>query len=312
MEKEILKFADSEHHHRGSILQNTDIQNRIERKFTGKDMANELAHISRNLVSRGFAVFLPPDNNPNKGFRITREGFLMGSVINDVEGDGKWCRAWRLMYLLLYRLVWATAIAGAIVVLLTCASLLYRATLVFKEKFSIEEQSRFQEEKKTEPASVLSVEPEKEAKEAPPAKPKLEDIKPLKTGDWKIYTNKNFGFKTKYPDGWYFDDYSVDFKRLVLGFYPNGKKRGYEYLGDVELSASENVDAIIDNIKKIEGTEEKTTDKGYPMLVNQDIPGNIDHFSAVVNCGSFVVSIRSPFGQVKEVAMQMANEVVCR
>jgi hypothetical protein len=122
MEKIILKYADTEHHHRGSILKNTDIQNMIESKFEKGDMDNELGHISKNLVTRNFAEYASEDKDSNKGIYITREGFLMGNVINDVESKNLWNKNKLKIF---YWLLWATVIAGSFTVLINFIKLVY-------------------------------------------------------------------------------------------------------------------------------------------------------------------------------------------
>lgn len=115
MEKLVLSFADKEHHHRGSILKNVDIQDKIQRKnFSKESIENELGHIAKNLISRDFAKFASKDEDINKGFFITKEGFLMGKVINEVESGKK-----KMMYFyeFLYILVWASAISGALYII---------------------------------------------------------------------------------------------------------------------------------------------------------------------------------------------------
>jgi len=122
MEKAFLEFADKEHHHRGSILKNTDIQNRIESRFKKGDMDNELAHISENLVTRGFAEYTSSNSDPNEGIYITREGFLMGGVISDVDSGHFWNKN---KYYLFYWLVWLTVITGAFTVLINFIKLVF-------------------------------------------------------------------------------------------------------------------------------------------------------------------------------------------
>jgi len=122
MEKEVLAWTDKNHHHRLSPLKNTDLQDKVERKFSKEYLDNELGEISRNLVSRGFAVFKEPDDE-SKGIIITPEGFLMGKVINDIEGQKIWVK---IEYTLLYKLVWITALAGALIVIINLLVLLYK------------------------------------------------------------------------------------------------------------------------------------------------------------------------------------------
>lgn len=123
MEKTVLKFADQRHHHRGSILENKDIQYLLEEaNFSNKSIEGELCHIAKNLISRGFAEFATEDKDINKGFYITKEGFLMGKVINEVE-EGK--RRTKFFYEFFYYLVWTSAISGAILIILKLLQLLY-------------------------------------------------------------------------------------------------------------------------------------------------------------------------------------------
>lgn len=125
MEKEVLAWTEDNHHHRLSPLKNTDIQDKVERKFGKEYLDNELGQIPRNLVSRGFAIFKDAEDE-GKGIIITPEGFLMGKVINDIEGKIIWPR---IKYELIYNLAWLTAIFGALIVIINFFIFMNRACI---------------------------------------------------------------------------------------------------------------------------------------------------------------------------------------
>jgi len=113
IEKQILKWTTSNHHHLGSLLTNSDIRNRmIEDKET-----RELHHAIENLIQRKYG-----DGDPSVGVIITKEGLLMGEVINDLEGKNLFNK-WK--YLVFFILVWATALTGALIVIINFIKLIF-------------------------------------------------------------------------------------------------------------------------------------------------------------------------------------------
>jgi len=115
MEKGFLKIVDIKHHRKGKVLEKGDIQwILIKAGFSKETAHDEWTEIIRSLASREFIKFASAYNDPEKGIAVTKEGFLMGRVINDIEEGKKWPR---IKYNLLYWLVWLSAIFGALFII---------------------------------------------------------------------------------------------------------------------------------------------------------------------------------------------------
>jgi hypothetical protein len=116
MEKMILKWTVWNHHHLSTPLRpdvaftHPEIVDR-----TDQDNFPLLLEAMRNLVEREYATYAS-NLALDRGIKFTRAGLLMGEVIDDVEGSGEgtWS-AWRYIFFII--LVWAVAIAGALLVI---------------------------------------------------------------------------------------------------------------------------------------------------------------------------------------------------
>lgn len=144
---------------------------------------------------------------------------------------------------------------------------------------------------------------------------------------WQEYFNKEYGFELSYPENWYWEDYSSDFKNyndLQIGFYPSNKKKGWEYIGDIEVSilkkdiANENVFDYYKRTEKENGrqnldvsTKEKQTKNGYDVIIEYDAPGNIDYDTALIDCKEYFLRIATPFSKAKNMFHSMIDTVVC-
>ena len=109
IEKELLKWTTYNHYHLGSELNKETITRRIlvDKEKKGLDQAIE------NLVEREFAKW-KNESNHEDGIIISKDGFLMGEVINDLE-EGFWSN---LKYWFLYKLGWATVLSGAFLIII--------------------------------------------------------------------------------------------------------------------------------------------------------------------------------------------------
>ncbi len=117
-EKKILKWTATEHHHLGSALTNQ----RIKEDILANQYTHEYEHAIQGLVQRKYAEAV---DQPEAGIKVTKEGLLMGEVINEVENDNllsKW--RYQLKYVGFFALVWLTAIAGALIVIINLLKLL--------------------------------------------------------------------------------------------------------------------------------------------------------------------------------------------
>lgn len=115
IEKDILQWTVRNHHHLGTPLTEThasDPKNGILKPDKYSDPGS-LKQALFNLIQRGFATPVPSV----PGIRFTKEGLLMGEVINDVRQG---CFIRRKRYPIFYLITWAIVILG---VLLICANL---------------------------------------------------------------------------------------------------------------------------------------------------------------------------------------------
>ena len=120
IEKQILKWTVNNHHHLASPL----TKDRINRDMLDTKHSAELTHALYNLIQRKYA-----EGDPEQGITITKEGLLIGEVINEV--DGKVLS--RFKYPLFFSLVWLTAISGAFIVIINFLKLIHP---LFKPLFS--------------------------------------------------------------------------------------------------------------------------------------------------------------------------------
>jgi hypothetical protein len=109
IEKDILRWASTGHHHLGTPLTEAFLwdQGNGILKHENRDQGS-LIEAMKNLVQRGFAVQAGQGQIGLDGIRIEKEGLLMGEVIADTRGT----RLRGVRYGLFYTLTWATVIAG--------------------------------------------------------------------------------------------------------------------------------------------------------------------------------------------------------
>ena len=111
VEKQILKWILIKHYHLGSPINNDRIKNEILKN----EFDDECAHGINNLIEKGYAERL------GQGIKITKEGFLMAEVVNDLDG-----RLFKSFYYQgFFYLVWLTAISGAFIVIINGLKIVY-------------------------------------------------------------------------------------------------------------------------------------------------------------------------------------------
>lgn len=125
-EKEILKWTTWNHHYLRSPINHDYIRINILKNKSADKYDKALTNTTQNLIKRGFAI-APEILKDVTDIEFTQLGLLMGEVVNDTEGEKKWPK---IKYDLFYKLVWLTAISGALIVIINFFVLLYKG--IFK------------------------------------------------------------------------------------------------------------------------------------------------------------------------------------
>jgi len=143
----------------------------------------------------------------------------------------------------------------------------------------------------------------------------------INISDWQIYGNKEYGFKVKYPENWYWEDYTEEFKHSMIGFYPDNERREYDYIGDIRIQKVEkDVDEnFVEYFKNMfrdipymhdKAISKKNKNKKDVILI-YNVPGYEIADKILVNCHNFVILFSTPFGTATDIMEQMANELLC-
>jgi len=144
----------------------------------------------------------------------------------------------------------------------------------------------------------------------------------IDTSDWLTYRNEEYGFELKYPEGWYWEDYSKDFKALELkvGFYPSDKSKGWEYVGDIQVAIHNNNILNIDDYYEKYGYYKKSnsekvkkiiTKNNYKSIIEYDVPGMIEADTAMIICNNYIFYIDTPYAIARKEMIAMVNEFLC-
>lgn len=121
-EKFILKWTVWHHHLLAHPVDYEYFKNGLIPK--GKESEFSLLGAFTNFIRKEYA-----EENINKtGILFTKEGLLMGEVVDDMESRNIW-RRWR--YGIFFWFVWATAIAGASLVIIRLAEIVYKYWRIF-------------------------------------------------------------------------------------------------------------------------------------------------------------------------------------
>ena len=143
----------------------------------------------------------------------------------------------------------------------------------------------------------------------------------IDTSDWQTYRSDEYKFEVKYPQNWYWEDYTEEFGYSMIGFYPDSKKREFDYLGDIKIRKTEkntekNFVEYFKNTFRImpyiyDKAIIKKNNYNRDIILIYDVPGYIKTDQILVNCDNFVISFNTPFGIKIDIMKQMANELLC-
>ena len=131
----------------------------------------------------------------------------------------------------------------------------------------------------------------------------------MNTDNWLTYRNEEYGFETKCPGKWYWEDYTEEFGFSKIGFYPENKKRGYEYIGNITVGLNgkdfkyfvEGAKKVKDQMEREENTInysfiEKKSKNNYDVLIEYNSPNFMPSNSVVLDCGKdFIITMNSYF-----------------
>jgi len=115
VQKDFLRWT-KRHHNVGSQLSSLSVRQKMEemKKKKYKEYKNEDIHrVISDLIANGYAYDVSDNNHQIK---VTREGFMMGEIIDDFEGSNSsfWSRR---KYNLLLKLTWTSAICAALLII---------------------------------------------------------------------------------------------------------------------------------------------------------------------------------------------------
>ncbi len=146
----------------------------------------------------------------------------------------------------------------------------------------------------------------------------------ININSWQTYKNKEYEFEFKFPEGWYWEDYTKEFNvgRPVFGFYPKDKKREWEYYGDIVLDIFKNTKKIdVEQYFKNEHKNESylfddliigNTKNGYRYVEKYDLPGMINSDFAYIQCNESIISLSTPLGISREIINEILDTVRCQ
>ena len=138
----------------------------------------------------------------------------------------------------------------------------------------------------------------------------------------------------KYPENWYWENYTEEFadyrkrhnlqKQLFVGFYPNDKQRGWEYLGEIQINSSkkteeEKKESLEDRYERLSNQqfiisdklEKKESKNKYDIIIEYDTGSLLNADFVTIDCGVRLIFMESPFGLARDVLIQMADELLC-
>ncbi len=149
----------------------------------------------------------------------------------------------------------------------------------------------------------------------------LNQGKEVDISDWQTYRNEEYGFEVKYPQNWYWEDYTEDFKHLTIGFYRPNNKRGWEYFGDIVIAALENKnnESIEEFYERGTKTKFEQTDKlmkienknNQEIIVVYEELGFFSLDSAKLICNGNIVIIDSFSDTLREYFEEIVDSILC-
>jgi len=147
--------------------------------------------------------------------------------------------------------------------------------------------------------------------------------KDIDTSDWEIYRNKEYGLELRYPKDWHWKDYTNEYVKLKIGFFPPTKEEGWEYNGDIELIVHNNVENLsLDEwykkiweykkpvVDKIENIINKNNQKIIIEYNSPDMFGGSD--LALTKCDKNMIYFNAVMRMSTEEMLAMVNEFICK
>jgi hypothetical protein len=131
IEKDILSLTKY-HHHIGSVLTIEKVKDWLEhvvsdKRYSEGELSNWLKKSIENLIEDGFAKRTSESNEELK-FLFTRDGMIMGEVVNELKGNCLKKIAHNLKYYSLTYLVWLSVILAMLYVVVS--SMIYFYSLL--------------------------------------------------------------------------------------------------------------------------------------------------------------------------------------
>jgi len=151
----------------------------------------------------------------------------------------------------------------------------------------------------------------------------------IDTSNWQRYRNEEYGIEFKYPNDWYWEDYSYWYDNEAMekiklpkfGFYLNSHEKGYEYSGDITVGLLLNQEhngviefyekAINKNIELSDELKIIDSKNGYEILLAYKESAFVPLDSAKLLCNGNIVIIDLHMEMNKKEFKAIIDSLVC-